>query len=338
MSRAILKYAAIMALPLALAACQSTKTVKTKAESGPPTTFTQAKQVEKAVLPAPVTAPLPYQAPVQLRQLPKETKTAAAGKPGLEAISSANKVARYRSIPDGFINAVQHYDFEPGALYEVYTAPGYVTTITMQPNEKVITYAAGDTVRWVIGDVTSGSAGERQTHVLVKPIRAKIRTNLVITTNKRVYLIEARSVEGDTYNAAIAWNYPHEEMAQQIAEIEEANSQAENTVSRNIAIGDLNFAYEITGDTPRWRPLRAFDDGQKTYIEFPPNLGTTEAPPLFVIDKEDEVQLVNYRIKGRYYEIDRLIDIAELRLGEEPQTIVRITNKSARQLAKQSGS
>ena len=71
--------------------------------------------------------------------------------------------------------------------------------------------------------------------------------------------------------------------------------------------------------------MRAFDDGAKTYIEFPPNLGTAEAPPLFVIGGSGQAQLVNYRVKGRYYEIDRLIEAAELRLGEDPQTIVRIT-------------
>ena len=34
--------------------------------------------------------------------------------------------------------------------------------------------------------------------------------------------------------------------------------------------------------------------------------------------------LVNYRMAGRYYIVDRLFDVAELRLGEKPQTIVRI--------------
>jgi type IV secretion system protein VirB9 len=337
MSLVLFRYAVLSVVPLGLAACQTTDEGTT---SGPPTHFTQARQVEEERLPVPATPPAPYQPPLQLRELPnKPVPKPSKANPGLKAIESANTVARYRSLPDGFINAVQYYDFEPGALYEVFTAPGYVTTIMLQPDEELVTYAAGDTVRWVIGDVTSGTAAGKQTHVLIKPIRPKIRTNIVITTNKRVYLVEARSVSGNTYNAAIAWNYPHEEMAQQIAQIEQANGQEENTIARQIAIGDLNFGYEISGDTPRWRPLRAFDDGQKTYIEFPPNLGTTEAPPLFVIDREGDVQLVNYRIKGRYYEVDRLIDVAELRLGEDPQIIVRITNKSDRsnQVVKKSG-
>lgn len=34
--------------------------------------------------------------------------------------------------------------------------------------------------------------------------------------------------------------------------------------------------------------------------------------------------MVNYRVKGDYYVVDRLFDRAELRLGEHPQQLVRI--------------
>ena len=36
-------------------------------------------------------------------------------------------------------------------------------------------------------------------------------------------------------------------------------------------------------------------------------------------------QLVNYRVAGRYYVVDRLFGVAELRLGGKKQQIVRIT-------------
>jgi type IV secretion system protein VirB9 len=34
--------------------------------------------------------------------------------------------------------------------------------------------------------------------------------------------------------------------------------------------------------------------------------------------------LVNYRFLNGYYVVDRLVDVAELRLGEKPQQVVRI--------------
>jgi type IV secretion system protein VirB9 len=67
-----------------------------------------------------------------------------------------------------------------------------------------------------------------------------------------------------------------------------------------------------------------FDDGHQTFIEFPANLGDGEAPPLFVIGADGKAQLVNYRVKGRYYVVDRLFAAAELRLGGKHQQIVRI--------------
>ena len=67
-----------------------------------------------------------------------------------------------------------------------------------------------------------------------------------------------------------------------------------------------------------------FDDGRQTFIAFAPAIATSEAPPLFVLDAKGSAMLVNYRMAGRYYIVDRLFDVAELRLGERPQTIVRI--------------
>jgi type IV secretion system protein VirB9 len=92
-----------------------------------------------------------------------------------------------------------------------------------------------------------------------------------------------------------------------------------------IALENVHFGYAITGATPPWRPVRAFDDGARVYIEFPKDLSTTEAPPLFVVGKGGQAQLVNYRVHRNYYIVDGLFDVAELRLGEKPQAIVRIT-------------
>ncbi len=96
-------------------------------------------------------------------------------------------------------------------------------------------------------------------------------------------------------------------------------------MSTGIAIEQLQFNYRISGDTPAWRPIRAFDDGRQTWIEFPADLGAGEAPPLFVLGDKGEAELVNYRIVGHHYVVDRLFAAAELRLGAKKQKIVRIT-------------
>ena len=122
---------------------------------------------------------------------------------------------------------------------------------------------------------------------------------------------------------AVSWTYPQDEL---IA-LKRAGDErrAAEPVSVGIAADQLHFDYLITGDRPGWRPLRAFDDGRQTYIEFPATLPTGEAPPLFLVDAKGEMQLVNYRLQGRFYVVDRLFDAAELRLGLKRPDVVRIT-------------
>ena len=163
---------------------------------------------------------------------------------GLAAIKAAHEEALIASAPDGFINATQFFPYESGALYEMHAAPGFLSTIQLQPGETLVNYAAGDTARWVIGDVTEGE----RTQLLVKPTRPNLSTNLVITTDKRVYLVEAKSHTRDTYNAVIAWTYPFEEISQQVAAIDAENQRRDNTIVANVPVDQLDFDYGIDGD------------------------------------------------------------------------------------------
>jgi type IV secretion system protein TrbG len=92
-----------------------------------------------------------------------------------------------------------------------------------------------------------------------------------------------------------------------------------------LSLENLKFRYAISGDDAPWKPVRAFDDGSKVYIEFPARIDQGEAPPLFI----GESELVNYRVRGNYYIVDRLFGAAELRLGQDPQQIVRISRIDA---------
>ena len=221
---------------------------------------------------------------------------------------------------DGYVNAVQVYAWTEGALYRLYTAPERVSEIALQPGETLISVAAGDTARWVIGDTTSGAGAARRTHILVKPSAGGLRTNLVITTDRRVYHVQLEST-ARTAMASISWTYPADEL---LALQRGEGSAASAPVAGDIAVEALNFAYRIEGDDPPWRPLRAFDDGSQVFIEFPASLAQGEAPPLFVRGTGGRAELVNYRVRGRYYVVDRLFEAAELRLGERRQQVVRI--------------
>ena len=111
----------------------------------------------------------------------------------------------------GFVNAIQIYPYTIGALYQVYTAPEQVTDIALQPGEELMSVSAGDTVRWVLGDTVSGSGDSEQVHILVKPTRPDITTNLVINTDRRTYHIELRA-NARVYMASVSWSYPQDEL------------------------------------------------------------------------------------------------------------------------------
>ena len=207
-------------------------------------------------------------------------------------------------------------------LYRLYTAPGRVSDIALEPGETLASVAAGDTTRWTVGDTSSGSGETRRTHLLVKPFAAGQSTNLVIATDRRVYHVQLTST-ASTAMTAIRWTYPEHELL--VLSRRKAAEEAARPVSAGIAIENLDFGYKISGDRPAWRPLRAFDDGRQTWIEFPADIAAGEAPPLFVVGSNGEAELVNYRVAGRYYVVDRLFAAAELRLGAKKQKIVRIT-------------
>ena len=244
-------------------------------------------------------------------------RRSSAASPGAR-VQAARRAALREPEREHFLGAVQVYPWTDGTIYRLYTAPERVSDIALQPGETLVSVAAGDTVRWVIGDTTSGSGAARRTHILVKPSAPGLRTNLVIATDRRIYHVDVESL-ARTAMTGISWTYPADALLAL-----QGGRAAEEPVAAGVAVEALNFNYRIEGDRPPWRPLRAFDDGRQVFIEFPATLGEGEAPPLFVRGERGRAELVNYRLRGRYYVVDRLFGAAELRLGERRQQVVRI--------------
>ncbi len=240
-----------------------------------------------------------------------------------DRIATANDAARVEPRRAGYFNAVQIFPYSAGALYQVYASPGQITDIALEPGEQLTgsgPLAAGDTVRWIVADTESGSGDTRRVHIMVKPTRPAIETNLVVNTDRRTYLIELRSRE-KPYMPSVAWFYPEDHLSRAKA------------VPPTPIIPDIEqrrYRYVIEGDNPPWRPVNAYDDGRKVYIEFSPGIGQGELPPLFVIGQDGKPELVNYRVFKNVLIADRLFAAAELRLGGEKQQKVRIVRNDGR--------
>ena len=243
-------------------------------------------------------------------------------------VGAANRAARVEPEVTGFENAIQRYPWREGALYQVYAAPGQVTDIALQEGERLVgpgPVAAGDTVRWMIGDTLSGTGAAARVHILVKPTRPDISTNLVVTTDRRTYMIELRARES-LYMPAVAWAYP--------ATPGQRQTVPAAPVIPAEAARNYRYGLQVQGDSPPWRPVSVFDDGRRVYVVFPAGIVQGEMPPIFVLGTDGEPQIVNSRVHQNVLIVDRLFGAAELRLGSgNRQQVVRIVRINPTQAA-----
>jgi type IV secretion system protein VirB9 len=307
---------------------QPTGAVYVRAQAAPDPPPPPAPTIVRSTQPA-----LLDPASAQLKPLPGHVPpVAATGKPKaspLQLAADANHKAAQAPDKSDYFNAIVQYAYEPGTLYQVYAQPMRITDIALEPGEKILGEpASGDVVRWILALGKSMEGGVEQWHIYLKPTRPDLETNLAINTDRRSYLLELHSYEG-TYMAAIVWHYPEDQLARLQAQAAALAGQQKNA-SPVVGVDALNFNYtiQIVKGAPVWTPVQVFDDGRRTFVRFPSAMVLREAPALFIL-RDSQTQLVNYRVKNDTYVIDRLIDAAELRVGQKDQEIVRVTRTVA---------
>lgn len=195
-------------------------------------------------------------------------------------------------------------------------APLRICDIVLEPGEVVTAVDAGDTVRWALTPSVSGTGDTAQTHIVVKPFDAGLATNLLIATDRRTYRVKLASTS-DRFMSSLSFSYPQPSTSAAWSKYQE-RTQAARVVSAPAsapALGALDFRYEVKGDRPTWRPTRVYTDGSQTVIELPPETASTDMPALVVLDDSSREQLVNYRIVGTKFVVDRVIERAMLVLG-----------------------
>jgi len=225
-------------------------------------------------------------------------------------------------------DAMRVMAYAPGRIYSVRTAPLRVTSLSLEPGERLIDTAAGDTVRWQIGQTASGSGDDQRSLVLIKPLTAGLSTNLILTTSRRVYLVDLTS-GAKAFDHAIAWSYPS---------VAEDSQTGRGDAGPAVAPGHARVPTDWTGATaylvsakggrrPSWAPRAVFDDGQRTYIALAPDPNQGPTPLLFVLDENGRPSLANYRQAGSALIVDGLFEAAELRVGSGRSDVVRIVRQ-----------
>ncbi len=219
----------------------------------------------------------------------------------------------------------------------VVCAPLQVCDLALQPGEVVNNVNVGDKVRWNVAPALSGSPDGQITHLIIKPTDAGLLSSMTIETNRRTYAVKLVSTQ-TRWMPLIAFNYPDDTQRQWSAYRQQtaASATAGSAVPTGQGMANLDFGFRLSGDTPSWRPLRVYTDGAKTYIQFPRAMAFGAAPALVGLDSNagwfsgPSQQMVNYRVAGDRYVVDRVLDRAELVSGVgSGQTRVVITRDGA---------
>jgi type IV secretion system protein VirB9 len=196
-----------------------------------------------------------------------------------------------------------------------------VCDVELQAGEQVNSIHLGDTARWTVEPAITGSGQAEIQHLIIKPMDVGLETSLIVTTNRRSFHFRLRS-HRTQFMPRVAFTYTEDALVKWDAlKTREVKEKQERTIPQTGEyLGDLNFAYSVDG-TVAWKPVRVYNDGQKTIIQMPAAMAQTEAPTLLVVRKDgglftdDETVLVNYRIQGDRYIVDTIFDKAILIAG-----------------------
>lgn len=201
-------------------------------------------------------------------------------------------------------------------------SPLQVCDIELEAGEVVSDVLIGDTVRWKVEPALSGSDGSQRVHLVIKPSEAGLHTSMVVTTSRRTYHLQLRSSHSE-YMPRVGFDYT-DDVTARLAELN-GRLEASLVPGAGLPADQLNFAFQVAGSA-RWKPIRVYSDGRKTYIQFPTAMSGQDAPVLFVVSGKDN-RLVNYRFRGDMmvvdYDIDQGILVSGSGAGAQKVTISR---------------
>ena len=300
-----------VALSLTLGAC-----APQQPPQPPPLTL-----VTKAA-PAPEPEPAPPTGAQLLAQQPEEVQEAA------KRHQQDGKWPVYKALSH------ELYPYDEAQDPIVDCAPLRTTDIQLEPGETITDVASGDSERWLVTPAASGDPRNPTPHLAIKPTAGGISTNLTIYTTRHIYHLMLRSRAGHEMQE-VAFYYP-DDLEQAMQDADQAAAKARNPQRQSEGVvaslasldpGAVNFSYAVSGPKVPWKPIRAFDDGTHTYIQMPATTTSSDAPALMVA-AGDGSEMVNYRVRGDYYIVDKLFDQAVLVSGvgrEQDRVSIRYT-------------
>ena len=175
--------------------------------------------------------------------------------------------------------------------------------IRLEPGELVREASMADR-RWQVDILFEGEAPNETPHVVVYPQDIGLKATLTIPTNRRTYhfnLISRAASDNAATTQKISFLYPadvrtrfsaarmqqEQARASQMARLSAPAPQPSESAPGS-SISAAVFAYELRGRAP-WKPVRVFNDGERTMIDFPSSVRHTELPTLLILRTEGDL-------------------------------------------------
>lgn len=202
---------------------------------------------------------------------------------------------------------------------DVYRYVGYYL------NQSYIEFEEGEVIQTIsMGDPTPWLTNILGNKLFLKPTGSYPQTTMTIFTNKRSYYFELDAMEPSSVDENdilffVKFVYP--------------TSNDKNIVKFNVKkqrddypdltdLSKYNFNYEFAG-SPAIAPIKVFDDGVFTYMEF--KTDNAEIPAIFAVNEQGYETLVNFRIVEEYVVIEQVAGQLTLRSGGD---VVCVYNNS----------
>ena len=219
------------------------------------------------------------------------------------------------------------FNYAEDNSYQIFLKEDFITTIKLEANEDIL-YIAGGNIEGVMLDQTRGGK-DGSSLVYIKPLFEDLDTNIVITTDKRVYYFDVKTSK-TMFNPMIRFNYP---MEREI--VAYTNESAVARINNPITMADIEAKkYETTPYIPTTvikdvnyeirdnndiAPDLVYNDGLKTYVRL--KKGIQEMPILEVLGEDGKPEKVNQRIEEKdgykFFIVDKLFDKGQTKLGNK---------------------
>ena len=225
------------------------------------------------------------------------------------------------------------FNYAEDNVYEIYTKADFITTSKLEADEDILYIVGGNTEAFLIDQTRGGKDGSSL--VYIKPLFEDLDTNIVITTDKRVYFFYVKTSK-TFFNSMVRFQYPYEReivaYANEIA-LNKLNNPAPAEVKKNETLPNISIIgnekidlkYNIKSNNAI-APDLVYNNGLKTYVRL--KKGIQEMPILEVIGADGKVETVNMRVDERdgykFFIIDKIVNKGQLKLGKETAVFERM--------------